>query len=553
MRKTLPLLLAVMLLAVTACGTGTPSPAPPSPTVPAAAAAPSPKGDWWQQAVFYEIFVRSFYDSNGDGIGDFQGIIEKLDYLNDGDPATHDDLGVRALWLMPIFPSPSYHGYDVTDYYSVNPQYGTLDDFRRLLDEAHRRGMRVIIDLVINHTSDQHPWFRQARSDPQSPYRGWYIWAEDDPGYQGPWGEPVWHRAPTGYYYGVFTAQMPDLNYANPEVTAEMQRVAAFWLNQVGVDGFRLDAAKHLIERNTWQENTPETHAWLADFTAYCKSIRPDALLVGEVFGADSPTVNAYTDGELDLVFHFTLAQAFIESARRSSALPTLGQLNTAARALPEGQFATFLTNHDQNRVMSELEGSTLRAKVAASLLLTAPGVPFLYYGEEIGMQGVKPDEDIRRPMQWSAAPNAGFTGSRPWRAPAGDYTFVNVAAQSHEANSLLSHYRNLIQTRNAHPALQEGAFAIVKSGRTDLFAALRAAPQEAALVLVNLSAAPLDDYTLKMSASSLPPHSTCTLSAAYGQSAPLTLETDAEGGFVIDNPPPVPGYSTLILTCPLP
>jgi alpha-amylase len=213
---------------------------------------------WWNDAVFYEVFVRSFYDSNGDGIGDFNGLTAKLDYLNDGNPATTTDLGVTALWLMPIHPSPSYHGYDVTDYYDVNPQYGTLADFKRLLAEAHKRGIRVILDLVLNHTSLQHLWFVAAQ-DPQSPYRDWYLWSPTDPGWPGPWGEKVWYANGRSYYYAIFDKNMPDLNYTNPAVTAKLDDVARFWLAEVGVDGFRLDAAKHLIEAGQVQENTAST------------------------------------------------------------------------------------------------------------------------------------------------------------------------------------------------------------------------------------------------------------------------------------------------------
>ncbi|HLF74078.1 MAG TPA: alpha-amylase family glycosyl hydrolase, partial [Anaerolineales bacterium] len=236
MHKWISLLLSFVIL--TGCGgaAGTTMTAPvrmtPSPgTSPSEtagvtpSAAPSEHYPWWNNSVFYEIFVRSFYDSNGDGVGDFNGITEKLDYLNDGDPDTTSDLGITGIWLMPIFPSPSYHGYDVTDYYAVNPEYGTMEDFRRLLTEADRRGIRIIIDLVLNHTSDQHPWFRSAVSDRNSPYRDWYLWSDTQPGYGGPWGQTVWHSSPTGYYYGLFVDFMPDLNYDNPAVTDEAGKI----------------------------------------------------------------------------------------------------------------------------------------------------------------------------------------------------------------------------------------------------------------------------------------------------------------------------------------
>lgn len=548
MKKTF-ILLILLALAVSACLPAAQQPAPTETPTPQDRLYEGTDGyPWWNDAVFYEIFVRSFYDSDGDGIGDFNGIIQKLDYLNDGDPNTTSDLGVTGIWLMPIFPSPSYHGYDVTDYYTVNPQYGSLDDFKRLVEAAHQRGIHVIIDLVINHTSDQHPWFRAARDDPNSPYHDWYIWSDEDPGYTGPWGEEVWHPDyKNGYYYGVFTAQMPDLNYNNPAVTAEMENVSRFWLEDIGVDGFRLDAAKHLIEDGRRQENTPETHAWFSQFRDFYKSVAPQALTVGEIYGSNAATVNAYTGGDqLDLVFHFTLAQAFVQAAQNGSALPVLGELNTADRALSNWQFATFITNHDQDRVMSQLEGSTLKAKVAAALLLTSPGVPFIYYGEEIGMMGSKPDENIRRPMQWSSAPQAGFTSGTPWRAPDGNYKFVNVDFESGQPDSLLNFYRQLIHLRAAHPALRVGSFDIIKTGSTQLAASLRVSQTEAILTLINTSASPNDEYYLKVKESPLSA-GVYTLTSLNSDLPAQTITVDADGAFNWQTPPALNGYQTLI------
>jgi glycosidase len=216
--------------------------------------------------VFYEVFVRSFADGNGDGKGDLPGLIARLDYLNDGDPATSTDLGVDALWLMPVFASPSYHGYDVTDYEKVNPIYGTNADLERLLAEAHRRGMRVIVDLVLNHTSDQHPWFRDSASSPTAPKRDWYVWRADDPKWVQPWNEKqsVWHQHAGAWYYAIFWGGMPDLNYRTQAVREEAKRIARYWLSR-GVDGFRLDAIRHLIETGPGdgQAGNPDTHAFL--------------------------------------------------------------------------------------------------------------------------------------------------------------------------------------------------------------------------------------------------------------------------------------------------
>lgn len=485
MRKTLTILLLFASL-LTSC-------------LPADSTEISSSG-WWNDAVFYEIFVRSFYDSNGDGIGDFNGIIEKLDYLNDGDPTTTTDLGVTGIWLMPIFPSPSYHGYDVTDYYNVNPQYGTMEDFKKLLEETHKRGIRVIIDLVINHTSDQHPWFKEAKKDPKSKYRDWYIWSETDPGYRGPWNERVWHPSTTGYYYGIFESFMPDLNYSNPKVTKEMNKIVAFWLNDVGVDGFRLDAAKHLIEDGATQQNTDATHEWFTGFRPAYKEVNPEAITVGEFFGDSYSTLAEYTSGDqLDLAFNFNLAEAFIGSANRGQAAYTVDAIEYSLKAMPNAQFSPFITNHDQDRAMSQLYGETDKAKIAAALLLTSPGVPFIYYGEEIGMVGKKPDENIRRPMQWSAEKNAGFSGNRPWRQPDAGYVEVNVAAQADDPDSLLSLYRTLIQIRNEHPALRTGNIAFPATGRSSVFASLRVTDSETILVLINLSDEVIHDYQLDL------------------------------------------------------
>lgn len=502
---------------------------------------------WWNDAVFYEIFVRSFYDSDGDGIGDFNGLTEKLDYLNDGDPETDTDLGISGIWLMPIFPSPSYHGYDVTDYYSINPEYGTREDFDRFLEEAHKRGIHVVIDLVLNHTSDKHPWFIDSRKGPDSEYRDWYVWSDEKPEYKGPWRQSVWYPYRGSYYYGIFESFMPDLNYLNPEVTAEMNEITRFWLEDVGVDGFRLDAAKHLIENGSQQENTPATHNWYENFRPAYKEINPDALVIGEVFDSNTSVVKAYTEDELDLIFHFGLAYGYMNSARSNSALPALGELYKAAKTLPEMQYAAFLTNHDQNRVMSQLEGNTNKSKVAASLLLTSPGVPFIYYGEELGMMGQKPDEVIRRPMQWSAEDQAGFTTESPWRDPDHNYSFVNVVVENENPDSLLNHYRSLIQFRNDHPALRIGTYQLVKTREGKLYASLRIAAEENLLVLINTSNAAISEYKLALDETSLLAGE-YQLRSLLGPALELGLELSDAGGFSITPDFEVPPYATLIL-----
>ena len=469
-----------------------------APAQPATTAPVSGSANWWKEAVFYEIFVRSFSDSNGDGIGDFNGITQKLDYLQ--------ELGITGIWLMPIFPSPSYHGYDVTDYYNVNPQYGTLDDFKNLIAEAHKRNIRIIIDLVINHTSDKHPWFKDAKKDRNSPYRDWYIWSDTDPKYAGPWNERVWHSSPTGFYYGIFESFMPDLNYENPAVTEEMKKIASFWLKDIGVDGFRLDAAKHLIEDGVNQQNTTATHLWYQkEFYPAYKTINPNAMTVGELNGDSLNVIAKYvSNDELDLAFNFPLANKFIESAMTGKAGFAANILKFSESAIPDHRYATFLTNHDQNRVMSQLSGDVDKAKLAAFLMLTSPGTPFIYYGEEIGMQGKKPDEDIRLPMQWDASANAGFSTARPWRAPASDYKTVNVEVQSGAKNSLLEHYRALIQLRNTFTALQTGEIITLKSGSPDVYAALRKDENGLFIVLANLSGKAVSDYEVPLDEAAL-------------------------------------------------
>ena len=250
----------------------------------------------WNGRVWYEVFVRSFADGNGDGIGDLRGLTAKLDYLNDGDPATTSDLGITGLWLMPVMESPSYHGYDVIDYRKVEQDYGTSADFKALLAAAHKRGIKVIVDLVMNHTSSQNPWFKDAQT-PGSKHDDWYVWATENPGYLGPDGQLVWHQLGKRWFYGVFSENMPDLNLRNPAVTAELKDIARFWLQDMGVDGFRLDAAKHLIEDGRVQTNTPETLAWLKDFKASVDAAKPGSLLVGEVWDPAS-IAGSYVPGQ---------------------------------------------------------------------------------------------------------------------------------------------------------------------------------------------------------------------------------------------------------------
>ena len=488
-RSLTTIVLSACLLGACAGGPVTPTPIPGVSVQPVTGLPAGTDGyPWWNDTVFYEIFVRSFYDSDGDGIGDFNGITAKLDYLK--------ELGVTGLWLMPIHPSPSYHGYDVTDYYAVNPQYGTLDDFKRLLAEAHARGLRVIIDFVLNHTSDEHPWFVASR-DPTSPYRNWYVWSKTNP-------DSHWRVAYSGFYYGYFGDGLPDLNYRNPAVTQEMQNVARFWLEEVAVDGLRLDAAKYLIEDGALIQNSDSTHAWYREFRTFYRQFKPDALTVAEVWDQVNPAAaGAYTQGDqLDLAFDFELAEAFLNSVRVGRADQALQALAADEEIFRPLQFATFLANHDQSRAISQLRNQIESAKTAATLLLTAPGVPFIYYGEEIGMTGVQQEGDrqMRTPMQWTAEAQSGFTAARPWFSVNKDYAQGrNVADQSADPNSLLAHYRALIRVRSQHAALRVGETFLVKSDNPAVYALLRVSKGEAVLVVVNLSTDPVSDYHLML------------------------------------------------------
>lgn len=501
-------LLAPLLLA--ACA----APRPPAVVTPRpadgpAAAAPSPLDPralpgWAAGAVFYEVFVRSFRDQDGDGKGDLPGLIASLDYLNDGNPATSDDLGVDALWLMPVFASPSYHGYDTTDYETINPDYGKNADFERLCDQAHRRGMRVVIDLVLNHTSNKHPWFLEAAASPSAPHRDFYIWSPT----QLPWGQPwnpagqTWHQQGDSFYYGLFWRGMPDLNFKNPAVRAEARRIADLWLAR-GVDGFRLDASRHLIETgpgDSGQNDTAETHAFWREFAAHVRSVAPAAVLIGENW-TETPIIARYYGDtskvpggdELPLNFDFPLAGRIIASARQGQAAPVATKLEEIAATYPPGATVVpFLTNHDMRRVASELQGDAGKLRSAAAVLLTLPGTPFLYYGEELGMQNGPGGEDEwkRTPMAWDGSEGAGFTRGKPWHAFAPGRERENVAAETGDPGSLLSHYRRLIRARHASSALRRGRLELL-SREGPVLAYLLRDGAEQALVVHNLGGEP--------------------------------------------------------------
>ncbi|WP_368859068.1 alpha-amylase family glycosyl hydrolase [Cohnella sp. GbtcB17] len=467
---------------------------PASPVAEASDAGTAPLGEANKPAmgrssgVFYEIFVRSYSDSDGDGIGDLQGVTDKLDYLQ--------QLGIKGIWLMPINPSPSYHGYDVTDYYTVNPEYGTVDDLKTLLAEAHDRGIQVIMDLVLNHTSSRHPWFVDSAGGERSVKRDWYKWASDgaDVSALGPWGQAVWHRGPSGgSYLGVFSDGMPDLNLDSPDVRAELIRIGKYWLG-LGLDGYRLDAAKHVYEDFQSSSADPATSqqnvAWWQQFRQGVPESGREPYLVGEVWDTTA-VVGPFLDKALDSALNFEAAKLVLDAVKTGDASSfdsVLARQLAYYRKVSGGGFvdAPFLGNHDQNRVMSELGGDVGRAKLAAALLLTMPGNPFLYYGEEIGMKGVKPDERIREPMLWKKDRKSG--GQTSWESPSSNADTPSVEEQLADPDSLLSRYRLLIGWRNEEPALGDGGFAPYEVEADGILAFARVSASAALLVVHNLT-----------------------------------------------------------------
>lgn len=469
----------------------------------AAPPAPSAQGiaqwdhDWARGAVFYEIFVRSFADSDGDGIGDLKGLTGKLDYLK--------DLGVDALWLMPIFASPSYHGYDTIDYEKIEPGYGTGADFDRFVAAAHERGIKVVLDLVVNHSSNQHPWFIDSASSPKSAHRNWYVWRGDDPGWTQPWGSgPTWHRNDKDgqFFYGIFWAGMPDLNYAEPAVREEMKRIATHWLAK-GVDGFRLDATRHLFANGPGeqQNNQPETHAYLKELAAAVRKAKPQAVMVGENWVDTEDLIAPYFGStaqvaggdELPMNFDFPLAKEVVGGINAGEAAGIGARLEEVNETYPRGAIDTpFLTNHDQTRLATQLGNDPAKQRLAAAILLTLSGAPFLYYGEELGLQNGAggPDQFKRTPMPWDATPGAGFTtAAKPWFDLAPGWHTANVAMEASDPASLLAHYRRLIHLRHATPALMKGTLTVLSPTKssTHSLAFLRETGGERVLVLHNL------------------------------------------------------------------
>lgn len=457
------------------------------------------KGDMsTKQGVYYEIFVRSFADSNGDGIGDFNGVTAKLDYLQ--------ELGVDGIWLMPINASPSYHGYDVTDYNSLYEDYGTEADFENLIAEAHKRDIKVIMDFVINHTSSEHPWFQSAISDVNSQYRNYYRWVNknDTADYslsdESFWNGQVWYKSGDYYYYGIFSQDMPDLNYNNEMVREEIKNAAKKWLT-LGVDGFRLDAAMHIYGDNEFKQQKDQLSSnlqWWNEFALFCESINPEVYLVGEAW-EDEKVLAEYAQ-PFDTKFNFTFAQDMMDAIINESAEKTstgkelakslediLQQYREQDEKYIDGVFAT---NHDQERIMSQV-GSVEKAKLAASIYLTLPGNPFIYYGEEIGMSGKKPDENIRAPFKWS---QDGSDMDTTWEETSSNQDTLSLQElKADSTNNIYNHYKKLIALRKEHSALKDGEFQAMETGKETVVAYNRKNEEEELIVIHNLSKEQVD------------------------------------------------------------
>ncbi len=436
---------------------------------------PIPKKDGM---VYYEIFVRSFYDSNGDGIGDLNGVTEKLDYLK--------NLGINGIWLMPITDSPSYHGYDVTDYYNVNPDYGTLEDFKKLSEEANKKGIKLIMDLVINHTSSQNPWFIEANKSKDSKYRNYYVWADDNTNTKelnDQNNRVAWSTKGNGYYYSEFFEEMPDLNYDNKDVRKEIKGIAKFWMDQ-GVDGFRIDAARYIFP----QKRTQDSLLWWQEFGDYVRGINKDVYILGEIW-SDEITISRYFK-VLNTAFNFPVARQTILAAASGNPSELIRQMENSYKQyekIKKGYVDTpFLTNHDQNRVMSEL-GNATKVKSAAAIYLTLPGNPTIYYGEEIGMKGKKPDEAIREPLKWYAGEGIGQTTWEGMLYNSGK-DVPSVEEQEEDTSSLLNYYKDMINFRLSSSVLTKGDIKVITE-ITKVLAYTRSYNGESNLIVHNLKA----------------------------------------------------------------
>ncbi len=486
---------------------------------------------WYKDTVFYQVYLRAFYDSNGDGHGDLRGLALKLDYLQ--------ELGADCIWLMPIYPSPlNDDGYDIADFYNIAETFGTLEDFKGLIEAAHKRDIRVIMDLVLNHTSDQHPWFRASRSDRHSPYRDYYVWSDTDQKYReariifvdtesSNW---TWDEKADQFYWHRFYASQPDLNYDSPRVQEEMLKVASFWL-ELGIDGFRADAVPYLFEREgTNCENLPETHAYLKKLRAFIDKNYPGRILLCEANQWPEDVRPYFGDGdEFHMGFHFPIMPRIYMAIKKGRAEDMVEILRRTPPIPKNCQWCTFLRNHDEltlemvteeerqwmwtnyapearmrlnlgirRRLAPLLDNDQRKIQLAHSLLFTLPGSPILYYGDEIGMGDniwLEDRNGVRTPMQWETGPTAGFSEAPPQALYAPvieDNAYgparVNVKSQRADPNSLLNIIRHMIAIRKQHQTFGWGQFEWVDVRNEAVAAFQRTCNGETVLAIHNLS-----------------------------------------------------------------
>jgi maltose alpha-D-glucosyltransferase/alpha-amylase len=488
---------------------------------------------WYKDAIIYQVHVRAFSDSNGDGIGDFQGLAQRLDYIQ--------ELGVNAIWLMPFFPSPLRDdGYDISDYRSVHPSYGTLEDFKTFLSNAHDRGVRVIIELVANHTSDQHPWFLESRSSQDNPKRDWYVWSDTDARYRGTriifldtelsnW---AWDPVSKSYYWHRFFSHQPDLNFDNPAVREEMWSVMKFWLD-LGVDGFRLDAVPYLIEREgTSCENLPETHEVIRELRKKVDEQFPGAMLLAEANQWPADLRQYFGNGdEFHMAFHFPLMPRMFMGLKLEDRKPITEILQQTPEIPASCQWCLFLRNHDEltlemvtdmerdymydiyarnksmrlnlgirRRLAPLLDNDRRRIELMNGMLMSLPGTPIIYYGDEIGMGDniyLGDRNGVRTPMQWSGGWNGGFSGadpeslySPPILNPVYGYQAVNVLSQKRTEHSLFSWMKHIMGIRRASPVFGSGSIEFLYPANHRVLAYVRQLGKETVLVVNNLSSA---------------------------------------------------------------
>jgi maltose alpha-D-glucosyltransferase/alpha-amylase len=489
--------------------------------------------DWYKDAIFYEVYVRGFYDSNGDGVGDFRGLTARLDYLQ--------WLGITCIWLLPFYESPLRDGgYDISDYYAVLPEYGSIADFKEFLSATHERSIRVIADLVVNHTSDRHPWFLESRSSLHSAKRDWYVWSDSDQKYsqariiftdteRSNW---TWDEQAGAFYWHRFFSHQPDLNYDNPEVREAMFAVVSYWLD-LGVDGFRVDAAPYLFEREeTNCENLPETHQFLKQLRSFVDERYPDVLLLAEANQLPEDVVQYFGDGdEFHMGYNFPIMPRLFMALRQEDRRPIVEILERTPEIPASCQWGMFLRNHDEltlemvtdeerdylyneyakdrrmrlnigirRRLAPLMDNGRRRIELLHALLFSLPGSPFLYYGDEIGMGDniyLGDRDGVRTPMQWTADRNAGFSQADFARLyfplimdPVYGYQAVNVEAQQRYGTSLLNWVREMIHLRKRHPVFGRGALHLIKPENRKVFAFSRTYLEETVLCVFNLSQA---------------------------------------------------------------